>query len=143
MTAIFISHSSVDNAEAEKMKTWLKQQGHQSLFLDFDPEEGIRAGGDWEQILYRRLRQCQAVIILLTPGWLASKWCFAEMVQAREKGKAIFPVKVKKCDADGVLAQIRGRLPASCLRSQRARRRHFRMGWHTSALSWPVGAGRR
>jgi hypothetical protein len=106
MTAIFISHSSVDNAEAEKMKTWLKQQGHQSLFLDFDPEEGIRAGGDWEQILYRRLRQCQAVIILLTPGWLASKWCFAEMVQAREKGKAIFPVKVKKCDADGVLAQI-------------------------------------
>ncbi len=87
MTAIFISHSSADNAAAAEMKTWLEAQGHTSLFLDFDPEAGIKGGSGWEQTLYRQLRQCQAVIALLTPSWLASKWCFAELVQARERGK--------------------------------------------------------
>ena len=60
MTAIFISHSSVDNAAAGEMKDWLEGKGHTSLFLDFDPEAGIRSGSDWEQTLYQKLRQCQA-----------------------------------------------------------------------------------
>jgi TIR domain len=88
------------------MKAWLEAQGHTSLFLDFDPEAGIKGGSGWEQTLYRQLRQCQAVIALLTPSWLASKWCFAELVQARERGKAIFPVKVQSCAAGGVFGDI-------------------------------------
>ena len=36
MTAIFISHSSADNAAAAEMKAWLEAQGHTSLFLDFN-----------------------------------------------------------------------------------------------------------
>ena len=106
MTAIFISHSSADNLAAAEMKRWLEAQGHTSLFLDFDPEAGIKGGSGWEQTLYQRLRQCQAVIALLTPNWLASKWCFAELVQARERGKAIFPVKVQPCEAGGVFGDI-------------------------------------
>ena len=106
MTAIFISHSSADNAAAAEMKAWLEAQGHTSLFLDFDPEAGIKGGSGWEQTLYQQLRQCQAVIALLTPSWLASKWCFAELVQARERGKAIFPVKVQPCEAGGVFSDI-------------------------------------
>jgi len=38
MTAIFISHSSADNAAAAEMKAWLEAHGHTLLFLDFDPE---------------------------------------------------------------------------------------------------------
>jgi hypothetical protein len=53
MTAIFISHSSADNAAAAEMKCWLEAQGHTSLFLDFDPEAGIKGGSGWEQTLYR------------------------------------------------------------------------------------------
>jgi len=49
MSTIFISHSSEDNAWAERIRDWLqgradKQQPdyrYQSLFLDFDPERGI------------------------------------------------------------------------------------------------------
>src|SRR5262249_8794221 len=106
MTAIFISHSSADNAAAADMKAWLEGQGHTSLFLDFDPEAGIKGGAAWGQMLYQQLRQCQAVIALLTRSWLASKWCFAERVQARESGKAIFPVKVQPCGAGGVFSDI-------------------------------------
>ena len=106
MTAIFISHSSADNMAAVQMKEWLEGLGHTSLFLDFDPEAGIRSGGDWEQTLYQKLRQCQAVIALLTPSWLASKWCFVELAQARAGGKAIFPVKIQDCQAGGIFSDI-------------------------------------
>jgi hypothetical protein len=44
MTAIFISHSSADNAAAAEMKAWLEAQGH----TDFDPEAGIKGGSGWE-----------------------------------------------------------------------------------------------
>jgi len=106
MASIFISHSSMDNAAAAQLQQWLEAQGHTSLFLDFDPEAGIKGGSGWEQTLYQQLRQCQAVIALLTPNWLASKWCFAELVQARERGKAVFPVKVQPCEAGGVFSDI-------------------------------------
>ena len=106
MTAIFISHSSADNAAADKMKAWLESKGHTSLFLDFDPEAGIKASSDWEQMLQQKLRQCQAVIALLTPHWLASKGCFVELAQARAGGKAIFPVKIQDCQAGGVFSDI-------------------------------------
>jgi conflict system STAND superfamily ATPase/TIR domain-containing protein len=46
------------------------------------------------------------VIELLSPNWLASKWCFPELVLARERGKAIFPVKVQPCEAGGVFGDI-------------------------------------
>ena len=81
-------------------------EGHTSLFLDFDPEAGIPAGTAWEQVLYRNLRQCQAVIALLSPHWLASKWCFAEIAQARAQGKPVFPVQIAACDGGGVLTDI-------------------------------------
>jgi hypothetical protein len=104
MSAIFISHSTKDHAEIKVMASWLKQQGHMSYFIDYDEQSGIRAGAEWEQVLYQRLRQCQAIIALLTPDWLESKWCFAEMIQAREKGKPIFPVITKPCQLPDLLS---------------------------------------
>jgi TIR domain-containing protein len=104
MSAIFISHSSKDNADANVMAAWLTEQGHTSYFIDYDEQGGINAGADWEQALYRQLRQCQAVIALITPDWLESKWCFAEMIQVREKGKPIFPVITKPCQIPALLS---------------------------------------
>jgi hypothetical protein len=103
MSAIFISHSTKDHADTEAMATWLKQQGHTSYFVDYDEKSGISAGTDWEQVLYQQLRQCQAIVALVTPDWLESKWCFAEMIQAREKGKPIFPVMAKPCQLPDLL----------------------------------------
>jgi hypothetical protein len=72
MKTIFVSHSSRDRAAAEELERWLQTLGH-GVFLDFDPEAGIKGGADWEQILYQRLRVCRVVIPLLTPSWLESK----------------------------------------------------------------------
>ena len=97
VTAIFISHRSTDAAEAAALKRWLSSEGHTELFLDFDPMDGIPAGVDWEQRLYRELRRCQALLVVLTPAWLESKWCSNELAIAREKGKAVFVVRTQPC----------------------------------------------
>ena len=98
MSSIFISHSSQDNAVATQLKQTLETWGHQSIFLDFDPDAGIAAGTNWEKILYARLRACQAVVVLCSPASMASKWVFAEITHIRSLGKLIFPVKVTACE---------------------------------------------
>ncbi len=45
---IFVSHSSQDRAEAEGIAQWLRQEGREGYFLDFDPDQGLTAGTRWE-----------------------------------------------------------------------------------------------
>ena len=106
MSAIFISHSSKDNAIAGEVKAKLLEQGHHSVFLDFDPEDGIPAGRNWEKELYARLRGCQAVIVLCSEHSMTSRWCFAETTQARSLGKHLFPLKVAACQISPLLSDF-------------------------------------
>src|SRR5690606_40133406 len=64
VSGIFISHSSRDREAAEAIAARLRAQGYQSLFLDFDPADGIPAGRDWEREIYARLRSCSGVVVL-------------------------------------------------------------------------------
>ena len=134
MARVFISHSSRDNAAAERLKAWLGQQGFETPFLDFDKHAGIPVGANWEQTLYRKIEQCEAVIIVHTANWMDSKWCFAEFTQARALGKPIFPVIETptgetfiaqdiqslnlQSDRDGGLAQLANELTEIALDSQ-------------------------
>lgn len=92
MARVFLSHSSRDNAAAAEMKAWLDGHGFTPAFLDFDKHSGIPPGADWERTLYAEIQRCQALLILQTPNWSASRWCFAEFTQARALGKPIFQV---------------------------------------------------
>lgn len=92
MARIFISHSSLDNACASAIKSWLESIGFEAPFLDSDSETGIAPGAAWERTLYRELEGADAVILILTANWMASKWCFAEFTQARALGKPVFPI---------------------------------------------------
>jgi hypothetical protein len=99
MARVFLSHSSRDNASVGRMKIWLEQQGFVAPFLDIDKHAGIPLGADWEKTLYREIDQSQAMLILQSTNWSASKWCFAEFTQARALGKPIFQV-IEATDGD-------------------------------------------
>jgi hypothetical protein len=103
MSSIFISHSSRDNEAAALLNEWLGRQGHRSVFLDFDPANGIPAGRDWEKELYRQIRTCRGVIALCSAHWVSSRWCFMELTYARALGKQIFPIRVDDSSLEGLV----------------------------------------
>jgi WD40 repeat protein len=94
MARIFVSHSSLDNAISSEIMAWLQANGFDQTFLDIDKHSGIQPGSNWERTLYQQIDSAHAVILVLTPHWLESKWCFAEFTQARALGKSIFPIIV-------------------------------------------------
>jgi formylglycine-generating enzyme required for sulfatase activity len=102
VSSIFISHSSHDNSWAERISDWLQderaqrpqEQRFRSLFLDFDPEDGIQAGERWRDQLYEHLQLCAAVVVLCSEAYAASQWCLAELGVAIASGKLVLPVRI-------------------------------------------------
>jgi hypothetical protein len=95
VASFFISHSSRDNALADRVRIWLQQHGFTSLFLDFDPEAGIPPGRHWEDEVYSELRKADVVVFLATAAALDSKWCHSELVLARSLGRTILPLQLE------------------------------------------------
>jgi hypothetical protein len=106
MASIFLSHSSQDNEVAGELSRRLREDGYDSLFLDFDPDSGIKAGRDWERELYRNLKLARAVIVLCSASSMASRWCFAEITQAKALGKAMFPITINPCRVEDILSDL-------------------------------------
>jgi WD40 repeat protein len=94
VASLFISHSSSDRDAAQRLGERLRAEGFAALSLDFDPEEGIPAGRNWERELYAQLRKTDAVIFLASAASVASQWCFLEVGLARSLGKPIFPLRL-------------------------------------------------
>jgi WD40 repeat protein len=92
---IFISHSSLNNAQAVRVRDWLREQGWKETFLDLDPEHGLAPGQKWQEELKRAGESCSAVVVLVSPEWAASKWCLTEFLLASQLNKRIFPVIIK------------------------------------------------
>jgi TPR repeat protein len=108
LAAIFISHSSKDDEQANAIKAWLAKDGYEQVFLDFDKHSGLRAGEEWERRLYEEIERSHAVLLVLTPNWLDSKWCFAEFTQARALGKILFPLVLSPLGDRRVAPEIQG-----------------------------------
>jgi hypothetical protein len=108
MAAIFISHSSRDDTLADEVRALLAKDGYEQVFLDFNKHTGLQAGENWERRLYEEIDRCHAVVLILTPSWLDSKWCFIEFTQARALGKIIFPLVLSPLGDKRVAPEIQG-----------------------------------
>jgi hypothetical protein len=95
LASLFISHSSSDQDAAQRLGERLRAEGYAALFLDFDPDQGIPAGRNWERELYSHLRKTDAVIFLASAASVASRWCFLELGLARSLDKPIFPLRLE------------------------------------------------
>jgi Sulfatase-modifying factor enzyme 1/TIR domain len=95
MSRIFLSHSSANNAEAIAIRDWMIAHGWDDVFLDLDPERGLKAGERWQEALKRAAERCELVVFLVSPVWAASKWCLAEFLLAKSLNKRVFAVIVE------------------------------------------------
>jgi WD40 repeat protein len=101
---LFVSHSSADNDAARDFAERLHRRGFDSLFLDFDPEQGIPAGRHWEAELYSQLRRADGLIFVGSPNSVNSIWCNIELSLARSVGKPVFPVAIADTPRPQLLA---------------------------------------
>ena len=89
MATIFFSHSSRDDALASTVEAWLKRQGFDDIFADYD---SIRSGDKWTETLRRAGSSCRVVLSLVTPDWLASAECFGEFAAGWYAGRRMIPL---------------------------------------------------
>ena len=94
MGTLFISHSSQNNEAAFKVRDWLRDNGWGQVFLDIDPTQGLAPGHRWQQELKKAGERCSGVLLLVSPQWVASRWCQAEFLLADQLGKTIFPLLI-------------------------------------------------
>lgn len=106
MSRVFLSHSSGNNAEAIALRDWLISHGWNELFLDLDPERGLKAGERWQTALKQAAERCELVIFLVSPVWSASKWCLAELLLAKNLNKRIFGVIVEPTPFDDLPSEL-------------------------------------
>ena len=88
-----MSHSSLNNREAQALKQWLSKQNPRlanEIFLDLDPGSGIHIGQRWRDALNQAAARCEGVVCLLSTHWESSEWCRWEYSYAAELGKRIF-----------------------------------------------------
>lgn len=97
---LFISYSHKDLAIARSLHQCVLDHGYESeqIFRDEDERNGVILGQDWEEQLIKNLRGTRALIVLVSPAWLKSKWCFAELAFAKSNPHkpAIIPFVVRE-----------------------------------------------
>jgi hypothetical protein len=98
MSRIFLSHASTDNREAIALKRWLAEQNPRlanEIFLDLDPDAGIRTGERWAQALQRANARCEAVVCLLSKQWESRVECLTEYRTAETLNKRVFCARLE------------------------------------------------
>jgi WD40 repeat protein len=101
MSRAFISYASVDLADAEMVRTWLVDAGHE-VFLSQDPDDGLVVGDQWRDRLHERLRWADVLVCVVSGASAASKWCAIEIEVARSRGIRILPVYLEEVDVSAL-----------------------------------------
>jgi len=99
---VFISHASADSTHAVEIQSWLREDGHQ-VFLDLD---GLLLGETWKPRLYAELRAADAVVCLISPAFVTSVWCAAEVGVADSLGCLLLPVRVADSAAHPLIEAV-------------------------------------
>jgi hypothetical protein len=103
---LFISHAGANNAAALALRDWLTEQGLDDVFLDIDSDRGLAPGERWQEALKAAADRCEAVLFLVSPAWLVSRWCLAEFLLAKSLNKRIFGVIIEPVPFERLPAEM-------------------------------------
>eukprot|EP00937_MAST-01D_sp_MAST-1D-sp2_P002282 g2282.t1 len=87
---VMVSYRHEDAEIAGRLAAALKTAGFR-VWIDTE----IRAGNDWRSDIADGIRNSVAVVFVMTPAAIASKYCKEELYYARMSGVPIFPVMIQ------------------------------------------------
>jgi formylglycine-generating enzyme required for sulfatase activity len=90
---LFISYARKDVEFAQKLNTDLQRHG----IITWIDELGIRGGEDWPNRIATAIEGCKAMLVILSPHSVASRWVQRELAFADAKGKRVLPLLYKPC----------------------------------------------
>jgi TIR domain len=94
MSSAFVSHSSSDDRYVQEMVQYLRTLGYDEVFNDghtIAPDELL-----WTRI-EKGIRECDAVVVILSHATVKSQWVDREVQFARDHGKKVIPVRIDDC----------------------------------------------
>src|SRR5579864_9669976 len=102
---IFFCYAREDEALLNKLKTHLRPLQRQGL-IDVWYDRNISAGTEWEQEINQHLNSAQIVLLLISPDFMDSEYCYSiEMKRALEREKngtvRVVPVIVRHIEYEG------------------------------------------
>ena len=107
MARIFLSHSSRDWRAAVALKRWLGEQRPElanEVFLDIDPDTGLRLRKHWDAQLLTSNSRCEYLICLVSENWAGSRECAVEYRTAEGFSKRIVVARLED-GGDGAIAK--------------------------------------
>jgi hypothetical protein len=88
---IFVSYSHDDEAVAQAIEGYLRK-----AYDDVWYDEKLHTGDSWWERIVGKIENCSHFIFLMSNESLKSEHCQKELAFAREKGKVILPIKVRR-----------------------------------------------
>ena len=92
---VFISYATADGTQAAKQ---LREDLEESGFSVWQDVKSFRGGENWRDQLREAIRHTKAVLVMLTPGAVESKYVTWECEVARATEKKIIPVLIHTCN---------------------------------------------
>lgn len=103
MTKVFLSYARADGqTAAARLRAELGRSGFE-IWQDTQDMEGGQA---WKEQLRQALRQVDAVVVLMTPGAVASKYVEWEWEMAQMAEKRVIPLLISPCDVPAELGRL-------------------------------------
>lgn len=99
---VFVSYARVDEQYRHRLAVHLAPLVRDGL-IDVWCDQAVAAGSDWERDIRHQLATADIVILLVTPDFVASSYCFEvelpEVLRRNEQeGLRVLPVLVKSVD---------------------------------------------
>jgi hypothetical protein len=91
---LFISYAREENRFVYKLDDDIKQR----CFNTWIDKDDVRSGDDWLERIGKAIENCHALLAIISPISLKSRWVRREMHLADKKEKQILPLKYKKSD---------------------------------------------
>src|SRR5712691_951550 len=101
MPSAFISHSTPDDFYVGELESIVRAMGYDQIFND---SRSILPDAEFWPEIEKGVRQCDALVVVLSRASITSKWVRKEVEFARELGKRVVPLWIEDCDIPDVFA---------------------------------------